>query len=790
MTPPSSTSEHATRYISLGWGLCSIPPGTKGPTDPAWNSPANIIKSPWQAMAAIGNKPHHGLGLVHSASGTCAIDVDDLECFHRCMAELGLDVAELFAGAPRIIGKEGRDKAIFRLPAGDLKTHKIVWPAKDATSKPVTVFELRAGAVQDVLPPSIHPDTHAPYQWRPNCAPWDRPVPELPHELLALWQAWDKIKPQLMAACPWAPKAATPKPRARSVGTHGNVIGQFNQAHDVATIIESHGYISRGKRWLAPTSSSGLAGVTIFADGTHCYSHHASDPLNDGHAHDAFSVFCMLDHNGDVTEAIKSAAQLLGLSETWPPDAVPAPAVTAEFIERSRKTKTQPSPIVERIEAAAVPSELLRIPGVLGEVVDLCNRTAPYPQPVLAVQTALALGSVVLGRRYCSTKDNRTSLYFVNVAKSGMGKNHARTVIEKILESAGLENMIGPPGYTSPPGILSALMHAPCCISIMDEFGDMLAFAGAKGNHQRGAAITTLKDLWGNLGGTLRPDGYSEMGLSKKDRDARASEPRYVRHPALTVLGMTTPSKFYESLSDDSIKGGFLNRVIVVEATGSRTLPRDADPLIIPPAIEAWCKAARAARDTGNLSGMESSSMEPVTVIVEFSREAEEILLAYSTKLVADQDRLEKESEALGEMVSRSREKSMRIAVILAASVNIDRPAVTAECMRWAVAYTQWATEQTLEAIQRHMNSSAFGILRAAVLAMFEKCGERGFTDGDLSTRSRSWRGTEPRMREQVLKALASEGHITLVEFPKPANGPARKAWVSNVKCHKVLDAA
>jgi hypothetical protein len=111
MTQLAATLDHASKYIALGWGLCSIPPGTKGPTDPGWNSPGNIIKTPWQATATIGARPAYGLDLVHSVSGTCAIDVDHLECFQACLAELGTDVAALFAGAPRIISKEGRDIA-------------------------------------------------------------------------------------------------------------------------------------------------------------------------------------------------------------------------------------------------------------------------------------------------------------------------------------------------------------------------------------------------------------------------------------------------------------------------------------------------------------------------------------------------------------------------------------------------------------------------------------------------------------------------------------------------------
>jgi len=45
-------------------------------------------------------------------------------------------------------------------------------------------------------------------------------------------------------------------------------------------------------------------------------SHHANDPLNDGHYHDAFSAFCILEHGSDVKVAVKAAASDLGIERT------------------------------------------------------------------------------------------------------------------------------------------------------------------------------------------------------------------------------------------------------------------------------------------------------------------------------------------------------------------------------------------------------------------------------------------------------------------------------------------
>jgi hypothetical protein len=46
------------------------------------------------------------------------------------------------------------------------------------------------------------------------------------------------------------------------------------------------------------------------------YSHHGSDPLADGHAHDAFDLFRILDHGGDARAAVKAAVEALGMAST------------------------------------------------------------------------------------------------------------------------------------------------------------------------------------------------------------------------------------------------------------------------------------------------------------------------------------------------------------------------------------------------------------------------------------------------------------------------------------------
>ena len=114
--------------------------------------------------------------------------------------------------------------------------------------------------------------------------------------------------------------------RAQSTAQDGtSVIAAFNAAHDVGELLKRHGYIpKKRRRWLYSKSSSGLPGVRRLSGTGKIYSSHSGDPLADGHPHDAFDVYKILEHGGDQRAAVREAACRLGLSRaTQGPDLEP-----------------------------------------------------------------------------------------------------------------------------------------------------------------------------------------------------------------------------------------------------------------------------------------------------------------------------------------------------------------------------------------------------------------------------------------------------------------------------------
>lgn len=172
----------AAEYVRHGWVLVRIPGRRKGPTTPGWNERQNCVHSADAAERISGGN----VGLAHAYSGTCAIDIDDYEAAKIGFGSIGIELDALLSADDAVqisSGRENRAKLLYRLPEGvnPLPQAHLFGTAVDlrcATADGLTV--------QDVLPPSIHPDTGKPYRWA-GMGDW-KSLPELPEPILRIWR--------------------------------------------------------------------------------------------------------------------------------------------------------------------------------------------------------------------------------------------------------------------------------------------------------------------------------------------------------------------------------------------------------------------------------------------------------------------------------------------------------------------------------------------------------------------------------------------------------------------------
>lgn len=371
---PKTIDWYARTYIkTFGFHLVPIEPGRKFPRSADWGN--KTLSNPEIAGAFYESRQDWNMGLALGPSNKCSLDIDCYDSFVIICDALGVDLDALIKDTPTIKGRGFR--LMFDVPEGvNLGYFKLNWrPESDPTGDkyrdvmataryhkqaaeeesdeelkqdhlkaeadarelakqyaPYTVFELRSSCDgrqrQDILPPSIHPETGNPYVWVTQPRK-DWPTP--PQWLLTIWSEFEKIKPQLLAACPWAVVEEIYKPSKRSkkagpsyAGSGGGlvaVVNEFNSNTSIEQALENYGYERLGKRYLSPSSQTRLPGVVVMPDSNKAWIHHASDPLcsdESGQPVSPFDLYCQYEHGGDFKNAAIALARELGLRTDTP----------------------------------------------------------------------------------------------------------------------------------------------------------------------------------------------------------------------------------------------------------------------------------------------------------------------------------------------------------------------------------------------------------------------------------------------------------------------------------------
>lgn len=674
---------------------------------------ANLISQWWSI------EPRANIGVQLSESGLCAIDIDprnggletieDIEAMH---GPLQSDVLQWTGG--------GGEHRVFLKPAGQLPG--TLGPGIDVKLNGYIVVE-----------PSNH-ISGGGYEWEESSNPLrgiaPSPLPDWLRDMAA---------------------TRATLPVTHSAGLRSVTDAQVAELRDALTYISADSRDTWVKAGMA-LHSLGQIGFTLWDE--YSQSSDKYRPADSSRVWRSFArgtavnfetVFYMAAQAGWVNP-------MAGINEPEQPPVFEAADITL------------PPPVTHDMQAPE-----FRLPGVLGLVQDWVDATARKPQPAFAVQTALAFAATVLGRRYVTCQRNWPSLYFLNVGKSASGKEHAKWALEHLLEACSLPQLIGPGGYTSDSGVLSALHRQPSHLGIIDEFGKVLEAASIKGAARPQSTMRMLMEVWARADGAVRPQGYSTFGMSAAD--AQRSEQRTIRNPALTLMTMTTPDSFFETIGSSAARDGFLNRFLIVESEIGRQVGRRVAQPVVPSIVTDW---VQAARDEARVI-TEAADLMAAPVIVPFTEQALQLVDDYSAECIASMDAFDQ--AGLAEMFGRCAEVAMRVALLLAVGTRSRH--VESSHVDWARQYVSHHALRTVERLRDSVADSEFQAAKLQVLACIRNAGPRGMTERDLGKSSRKFAAMNQRGQVDVLNSLAFTGDILRVNVPSlSGRGRPRAAYV------------
>jgi len=257
---------------------------TKAPVAAGWNKPRaqNNRNGFSDDPVIMQGREDWNFGIYHGASNTLAFDIDDMTKTLSIFDDIGCDIRVWLADPDRLEIKSpssNRGKLLFKMPLGAHKLHQLAG-----------VFELRCGNCQDVI-----------YGEHPNGGFYSvigniEKIPDVPEILLNMvtnWADWKKI---------FTPEKTAPKTGKKTM-VSGQDVALFNARYTVAEILLRNGYKQTGKRFIRPHSATGVPAVILYDDGF-IFSH-GSDALNNGHTHDAFSCYKILECDDDFAKATR-----------------------------------------------------------------------------------------------------------------------------------------------------------------------------------------------------------------------------------------------------------------------------------------------------------------------------------------------------------------------------------------------------------------------------------------------------------------------------------------------------
>lgn len=408
----------------------------------------------------------------------------------------------------------------------------------------------------------------------------------------------------------------------------------------------------------------------------------------------------------------------------------------------------------------SVPPHLLTVPGVLGRVVEYYEKTTPKSQPQFAVQAALALGSVVLGRRWVTDMDNWPSLYFINVGKSSTGKEHAKTVINEILEAAGYGDRISTSRYGSGSGVYSELQEKPTHIAIIDEFGHYIDTSQSKTNTHRKDALHVLMQINSECNSYARIPALSRLGATKAHKD-EMNRRKSIKHPAITILAMTTPTTFYNAINQENIVDGFIPRFIIVESEVGRQKTRRIRKCEVPGDLISWIyRCSNAHSGDGNVTDLDSPEIAPDPIVVPFTDEAYALFDEFEEEKLRMEDFLD--NFGISEVVGKKVEHAMRLSLIIAVSCNSFE--ILPEHAKWAIDYIWYYSNQTVGKIRSRVSNSDFEAICKQVIEFIDSTGRSGATLREISRNCNLYRKSDGRVRANVIAVLSEDYDLVRIK--------------------------
>ena len=300
-------------------------------------------------------------------------------------------------------------------------------------------------------------------------------------------------------------------------------------------------------------------------------------------------------------------------------------------------------------------------PGLVGAVAQFIYGAAPRPVPEIALAGAIGLMAGIVGRAYnVSNPPTGLNQYVLLLAPTGTGKEAIASGSSALMKSIRSDipasaDFIGPGEIASSQAVTKYMAGGKTSfVSMVGEFGIYLQqMVGPKAPPHLIGLRRFLLDVYNKSGEgkVLRPSIYSD-----KEKNTSA-----VIAPAFTLLGESTPEKFYEGLHEGLISEGLLPRFTTIEYHGDRP-PLNTSHIYAQPSFELIDRLSTVCAHSLMLNSQHKA------VHVQFTPEAKAMFDEFDRH--CDLNINGSDKEVRRHLWNRAHIKAMKLAALVAGGCN------------------------------------------------------------------------------------------------------------------------
>lgn len=348
----------------------------------------------------------------------------------------------------------------------------------------------------------------------------------------------------------------------------------------------------------------------------------------------------------------------------------------AAIAAKSQREQAPPPPTTAEttpLEAKPEKSVYTVPPGLVGEIAQFIYAAAPRPVAEIALAGALGFLAGIVGRAY-NISGTGLNQYVLLLAPTGTGKEAIASGVDKLMSQVirtvpAAVDFVGPGEIASSQAIIKYMSKGPTSfVSMVGEFGIYM---------QQMASPTAPSHLMGLRRFLL--DAYNKSGEGKilrpsiySDKDKNTSA---VIAPAFSLLGESTPEKFYEGLHEGLISEGLLPRFTTIEYHGDRPALNQSH-VNAQPSFELIDRLSTVCAHALMLNSQHKA------VHVQIAPEAKIMLEQFDRH--CDLNINSSDKEVRRHLWNRAHIKSLKLAALVAVGCNPYDPVITAEIATWA----------------------------------------------------------------------------------------------------------